>query len=501
MRLDKELIYGFSETFLKANFDSPEKTPAFHMDLWEAMSSKHPWVAIAAPRGHAKSTAGTVTYTLAMAMFKQADHILILSDTESQACQFLGNIKNHLMENEELKNAFHIAPVERWDKDTESEIIFAFEDGTKCRIFVRGSEQGIRGATWNTKRPNLIIMDDGENDDMVLSEERRTKFYSKFLNKIIPLGSKHCLIRIVGTILHTDSLLENLLSDNGNDYENREWDGLMEKPTANSTNAWYALRFKAHNEDFSEILWPQMFSKERLMQIRNVYISAGNIEGYSQEYLNNPIDQQSAYFKKDDMKHIVEDGQNETMYISCDFAISQKDSRAFTAMVVAGVTETGVIRIRDVKRFRGDALDIIDTLFFLVKRYSPDLVFIEQENIARTLGSLLYSEMEKRQTWFSIEMSTASQDKFKRARSLQARYRAGTFEVDNTKEWYFEYSKEFFEFGKSKYMDQVDATAWLCIGMDKLIDAPTAREQYEEEYARHLEETGLNQGQSLYTGY
>jgi hypothetical protein len=136
MRLDSELIYGFSETFLKEKFDSPEKTPFFHTQLWEAMASTHQWVSIAAPRGHAKSTAGTVTYILAATLFKQNDHVLILSDTEAQACQFLGNIKDHLMNNEELRQAFHINPVEQWEKDTESEIIFSFENlfGVPSRV-------------------------------------------------------------------------------------------------------------------------------------------------------------------------------------------------------------------------------------------------------------------------------------------------------------------------------------------------------------------------------
>jgi predicted phage terminase large subunit-like protein len=502
MLIDKTLIYGFSETFLKSSFDNPVKVADFHFDLWDALCCKEDWVAIAAPRGHSKSTSCTIVWLLSMALFRQADHILIISDTETQAAGFLGNIRSHLTENKELISAFHIAPVEQWDKDTESEIVFSFESGEKCRIFARGSEQGIRGMLWKNKRPNLIIADDFENDDMVMSEERRTKFIAKFLNKIVPLGrSSGTKIRIVGTILHTDSLLENLLTNFGNDSENREWDGLVEKPTKKSTNPWYSLRFKAHNEDFSEILWPEKFNKESLNKIRTLYVNSGNIEGYSCEYLNNPIDQQSAYFKKDDMKHIKEDGQNETMYISCDLAISSKDGRAFTAMIVVGVTQTGVIRVRDVKRFRGDALEIIDTLFYLVQRWKPDLVFLEAENIARTLGSILYDEMQKRQTWFSIEASTASQDKIKRARSLQARYRSGTIEFDSTKDWYYELAKELFDFPKGKYMDQVDALSWACIGTDKLISAPTHQELYEEEYSRHMEEVGLNQGQSKFTGY
>jgi predicted phage terminase large subunit-like protein len=501
MKLDPELLYGFSETFLKPWFDSPERTPQLHQELWGAFCHDNQWVAVAAPRGHAKSTAGTVTYAIASVCFRTSDHILILSDTEAQACQFLGNIKQHLMENTALIAAFNIAPPEQWDKESESEIIVSFIDGHHCSIFVRGSEQKLRGATWKTKRPNLILMDDGENDEMVLNEERRRKFNSQFQNKILPLGGKTCKIRVVGTILHSDSLLENLLTDYGNDSENRQWKGLMEYPLETSTNSWYALRFKAHNEDFTEILWPEMFSKERLLRLRQAYTSAGNISGYAQEYLNNPIDQEDAYFRQDDMKHIDETGELETYYISGDLAISQRDASAFSVFVVAGVTSEGIIRIRDVIRFRGDAFDIIETMFQLNTRWKPDLFFMEQENIARTLGPIIYSEMDRRNQWFSIEEMTASQDKIKRARAMQSRYRAGTLEIDSTKEWYYEYSKELFEFPRGKYKDQVDATAWICIGLDKLVNAPTPHEIFEDEYNRMQEQTMSFDNRNTYTGY
>jgi predicted phage terminase large subunit-like protein len=184
-----------------------------------------------------------------------------------------------------------------------------------------------------------------------------------------------------------------------------------------------------------------------------------------------------------------------------DLAISQRDDSAFSVFVVAGVTSEGIIRVRDVIRFRGDAFDIIETMFQLNTRWKPDLFFMEQENIARTLGPIIYSEMDRRNQWFSIEEMTASQDKIKRARAMQSRYRAGTLEIDSTKEWYYEYSKELYEFPRGKYKDQVDATAWICIGLDKLVNAPTPHEIFEDEYNRMQEQTMSFDNRNTYTGY
>ena len=59
MELTSEVIYGFSNLLLSERYDDPVATPQFHKDLWELCCDPHPQVAIAAPRGHAKSTAVT----------------------------------------------------------------------------------------------------------------------------------------------------------------------------------------------------------------------------------------------------------------------------------------------------------------------------------------------------------------------------------------------------------------------------------------------------------
>ena len=60
MELTSEVIEGFSNACLVKNYDSATKTPEFHRELWSLCCHKDKFVAIAAPRGHGKSTA--VTY-------------------------------------------------------------------------------------------------------------------------------------------------------------------------------------------------------------------------------------------------------------------------------------------------------------------------------------------------------------------------------------------------------------------------------------------------------
>ena len=88
MKLEAEVVYGFTAGLLQSNFDNPKPTPEFHKELWAYCCLPDPYVAIAAPRGHAKSTAVTLSYVLAELCFRSSDYVIILSDTEAQSKQF-----------------------------------------------------------------------------------------------------------------------------------------------------------------------------------------------------------------------------------------------------------------------------------------------------------------------------------------------------------------------------------------------------------------------------
>ena len=473
--LTPQLVYGFTSAFLASRFDTPVATPEFHLELWDYMCQDDKRVAIAAPRGHAKSTAVTHSFVLANICFRQAEHIMIVSDTEGQAANFLGDIKVEFIENEELRSVFN---VKRLKKDTHTEIIIEFDDGHQVCVIAKGSEQRVRGIKWRNKRPDLIVCDDMENDELVMNDDRREKFRKWFFEALVPCLSASGRIRAVGTILHLDSLLERLMPPLGD--PNTITDGL--KQYSKEPRLWKSIRYRAHNEDYSKILWVEQFSEARLRDIYEDYHQQGFPEGYSQEYLNYPIDEATAYFKKRDFLPIDEDGQPEQYYIAGDLALSQKDRNAFTVFAVAAVTPDNTLRVREIIRFRGDSLEIIDEIFNLQNRYKPEIFFIEQENIARTLGPILTKEMQERGVFLNIEPMTASQDKIKRARALQARMRAGRVEFDKDTDWFSTLQNEMLQFPRGAYMDQVDALAWIALGIDKFFDTPTHDEMDEMAY-------------------
>ena len=77
-----------------------KEIPPFHFDIYKSLSdNEQRRVAIAAPRGTAKSTTTSLIYPLWKAAFKRSDEdlfIVIISESQTQSINFLSRIKYHL---------------------------------------------------------------------------------------------------------------------------------------------------------------------------------------------------------------------------------------------------------------------------------------------------------------------------------------------------------------------------------------------------------------------
>ena len=504
--LTASLIEGFVGSVLAKKFDEATAIPKFHKELWELACSPAQYVAVAAPRGHAKSTAGTLAYTLASLLFRESTFALIVSDTESQACMFLGALKQELSENEDIIDLFGIKKDEkgivRFLKDSEADCIVECADGHKFRIIAKGAEQKLRGLNWNGTRPNLVVVDDLENDELVMNKERRTKLRRWFFGALMPAMSPRGKLRMWGTILHMDSLLESFMPS----YTALEtkYDGLKIYSTK-TRGMWKTVKYRAHNDDFTDFLWPERFNKDYFVAKREEYTRQGIADVYSQEYLNYPIDDTIAYIKKNDLLALTEEDKKLPLryYITADLAISEKETADYTVFMVGGVDEHRRLHIKEVIRERLDGREIVNTIFALENTYRPEAFGIEEMQVSKAIGPFLREEMVKQNMYPNIIlMSHMNKDKMMRGRSIQGRVRARTVKIDKEADWYPGLEDELTKFPRTRNDDQFDAFAYLGLLLDRMIEAPTPQETEEEEYLDELRESRLNVGgRSRITGY
>jgi predicted phage terminase large subunit-like protein len=500
-QLTAEVLEGFTNTVLRKGFDLATETPSFHRTMWQYCCSDSSFVAIAAPRAHAKSTAITHAYVLASLLFQERSYCIIVSETVSQSVQFLGDIKKELIENEDLRELFGVGTLV---KDTEEDLICQMEDGHLFRVQAKGAEQKVRGLKWKSKRPDLIVCDDIEGDEAVQNKDRRDKFKRWFNGALLPCRASNGIVRIVGTILHLDSLLEGLMPERQLGGPKRKL--LVEEPLEQYTDyktPWKSIKFRAHTDDFSHILWEDRWSKSKLIEERARYVAQGLGDVYSQEYLNVPLDESNTFFRRADFLPRNEADKKLTLnyYITADLAISQRERSDYSVFAIAGLDDGGRLHLVHVIRDRMDALQIVDTILMLQKQYKPILFGIEEGMISKSLGPFLNRAMLESGIFVPLYKLKPSVDKITRARSVQARMRANACKFDKESEWYQGFEDELCRFPRDRHDDQVDAFAYLGLMIDKMSDASSEEEIEQEEYELFKKEGGLDSGRNHTTGY
>ena len=438
-------------------------------------------------------------------MFRVRNYVIIISDTEGQATLFLNDIKKELVENEDIIKLFGIEKIE---KDQETDIIVRFSDGHRFRIQAKGSEQRVRGLKWRGQRPDLIIGDDLENDEIVMNPERREKFRRWMNGAVLPILSKDGVIRIVGTILHIDSYLENRMPRL---HSKKTVVEPLKVWSKNKIGAWRSVKYRAHNEDFSSILWPEMYNEVWLKEKRADLVLQGQADIYNQEYLNYPIDESRAHFKQadllpmgeDSIKALLDDKLPLNYYIGVDGAFSKEKKRDFTVFVVAGVDSSNKMYVIEVVRGRFDTLETIECFFELQQKYNPHWFAIEKGSFEKAIGPFLQEEMFKRDLFINLELFTPSVDKEERARSIIGRVRVHGVRFFKDADWYPAFETELCQFPRGQHDDQVDAFGLIGLGLLKLINAPTLEEKEDEEYEEDKKRSGYrdNDGRSSWTGY
>lgn len=291
-----------NEMWQKAVWKSGELTPERIKELSGQQGSRR---AIAAPRGHAKSTNVTFKDSLHAAAYGYKHFIMILSDVADQAVGFLSAIKEEIEDNDALREDFGDLTGKVWRDN-----VIVTKSGVK--ILAKGAGQKVRGLKHKQWRPDLIVLDDIENDENVRTPEQRSKLMSWFFKAVSKCGDSYTDMIYIGTLLHYDSLLANILKNPG--YTSIKykavlsfslrtdlWDKWAElyvdldNPARTEDAKAFYLAHEAEMLAGTAVLWPEKLSYYDLMEMR---ITEGEA-AFNSEEQNEPIDPADCLFNED----------------------------------------------------------------------------------------------------------------------------------------------------------------------------------------------------------
>jgi len=256
-------FFAFCRTYLPHYF-SDDCAP-FHyelIDLLRPRGSAVVPVVVAAPRGFAKTTLVSFGYVLHQVLFGQRRFVVLGSDTADLATDLAGYLRLELAHNQRLVQDFG-------SRCQVSGPVGDFIVGGRARVLARGSGQRLRGLKHGRHRPDLVILDDLENDKNVRNPRLVRDLLNWITQAVYPALDPGGSLFIIGTILARRSALATMILS-------------PEEPWRRFTRRVYRAL-----DDQGRSLWPARHPAAELLRQKALMGS----RAFNKEKQNNPLDQ------------------------------------------------------------------------------------------------------------------------------------------------------------------------------------------------------------------
>jgi predicted phage terminase large subunit-like protein len=316
------------------------------------------FVNISAPRGEAKSTLGTQLFTLWCIATRRKRYIPIVMDALDQAATMLEAVKVELESNPRLAMDFPDAcgAGRVWNAG-----VIVTRGNVKVQAF--GSGKRMRGLRHGPYRPDLVMLDDIENDENVRSKEQRDKVEAWVKKVVLPLGPPDGTMDVLylNTILHYDSAANRFHKNPA--WRRKKFQAIVQWPDRMDLwEKWEELfinqeddgsqldgeseadtfyrEHKAEMDSGAVVSWPTVRPLLKLMQIR-----ASDHHAFDCEYQNDPTNDENSFFQS--MKFWVQPCRDWIFYGAHDPSLGRLNkSRDPAATLVGGFDrEHGILDV------------------------------------------------------------------------------------------------------------------------------------------------------------
>lgn len=441
-------LLKFCQRYLKHWFYSPFCN--FHYDIINLLedltfnqSRRKVFTAVASPRGHAKSTLVSKAYPLWLACYRHAENILMIADTVSQCEDYLDDIKGEFEANDLLIEDFgNLVSKRRWKT---GEIITA----NGVHITCKGTGSKIRGVSKNGKRPDVIIMDDLENDELVESQPIRKKLRSWLNKAVIPAAHTDCKFFLIGTVLHEDSLLNNLLHSPEYSYWKRffyqavqefshspyweEWEQILQSDEDGVDEKAYQF-YKEHRTEMLKDVKALWMDKNEDYYYDMMVLRASDPDAFSSEYQNIAISPETQVFNQDLIDEATYDElpcEIKEIYIGVDPSLGKRADSDLSSICVVGRGVDNVLYILEIDARRRKAEDLMEDMYCMAIKYRDYKPMINLES--NVFQYFFYEQSVKmfadRGFYITINPLKTSTDKELRLKSLVPKFKQGYLKI------------------------------------------------------------------------
>ena len=366
-----------------------QASPEFHKELDDVLERpENRNIAIEAYRGSAKTTK-LRSFTTKRIAYGISHTILFISDTEGHAVKSVEWIKNQVEYNYKWNSAFKLSKGKKWS-ETEIEILHGVEK-YPVRVLGLGITGQVRGINIDSFRPDLIIVDDGENEENASTPENRKKlsdlFFGAIEKSLVP-SSENPDAKIIDlqTPLNRDALIEVLRRD----------------------PFWVSRRYGCFNTDGTS-RWETRYPTKELLAQKQSHIARNQLSLWMREMECKVITQETATFKAEWLQYWDTLPEGATYYLAIDPAPPRSDKALasnantdYQAVVVIAVYADKIF-LAEYSNVRDQNPDELAMEFFrLVVKYNPIAVGVETTAYQKVLAWFLKKAMEHRRHYIPI---------------------------------------------------------------------------------------------------
>jgi predicted phage terminase large subunit-like protein len=354
----------------------------------------------AAPRGYGKSRIISVVLPLWCIVFRYRKNIVLIADTGPQSTEYIQTIKDELESNERLREDF--GQLESDKKWSETEI----ETNNGVHVVSKSSGKSLRGMSWHNIRPDLVVLDDLENDEMVNTEDQRAKLRTWFTKVVLPIGTEYTSFLYVGSILHYESLLNIVLTNpKYSNWDRKIYRSIYEFSTSPLWNEWQELFtdlsdtraaqtaykfYQAHREEMlkgTEILWPEWRTDRdgNSDTYYNLMIQQlQDADAFNSEYQNNPMTEDTRIFKEAWIQNNYYDSlpTMKAIYGAVDLSMGKTRTADTSAIIIVGQGVDNYLYVLEADITRRSPDQIITDIIRYINKYENSLTgFVVETNV------------------------------------------------------------------------------------------------------------------------
>jgi hypothetical protein len=377
----------------------------FHRLLERDFHSSHPRILWLVFRGGAKSTKLEEGTVLEIAL-QRVHNVLVIGESEQRACERLAAIKHAIEFDEDIQNIFDLSPGDPW---SETRAV----TNTGIILQAAGRGQSLRGVKHLDRRPDLVLMDDIEDEESgaVATPEARQKVRNWLTKTVIPaMDNLTGRIRMAATPLHPEALA----------------------PTLARAPSWFFRKIPVIYRDASQphgyaASWPEKFSVEWALRHWSEMAEIGQSQAFVQEMLCQEVDPSTRVFSEDMIRVVPRERSWHPVYAVYDPARTTNKASATTGKVVASwVGRKLIVWDAFAKKLMPD--EIVSDIFETDKTYSPVVIGVEQNGLNEWLLQPIRTEQVRRGCLVPLRALDAPKGKLDFIRGLQPYFRAGEVE-------------------------------------------------------------------------